>query len=275
MKNIIFHNDQWLENNAIFNVDDRALRGDGVFDTMLIIKEENTKPYFAHADLHFDRLKNNAHHIEISLKKNHDELLNIAQQLCDKNNLKAGRYALKTTLTRGMSNHGLMPPSNEETQETLTMHLTATSEAFPDINAIIARRYKRNEYSPLSQIKSMNYGDNILSLIEARHKGANEALIQNIHGHIVCASAGNIFVVIDNQLYTPPLSDGVLDGITRKLLIRKYHVIESSLTFDDVTNKAQGIFITNSIKGCRPVRVLNGKALNEPEIKIDPDFHLD
>lgn len=272
MTQTIYHNGNWVEDGPILTLDDRGLRGDGVFDTLLITCEGG-KTTLHHADRHFQRLKHNAHIMEIAPHPDAPQLEKIANELSERNNLGDGRYALNTLITRGTGPRGLMPPAPEDTHPTVTMRLAPVPGDTPPINAIIARRFRRNEGSPLSQVKSLNYGDNILALIEARHKNANEALIMNNAGNIICSTSGNLFAVLNGILFTPPLSDGILDGITRQVLMEKYPVIESSLSMQDL-DKAQGLFITNSIKGCRPIQTLNGRELPPPSIDIDQDFHI-
>ena len=109
--------------------------------------------------------------------------------------------------------------------------------------------------------------------MEARNTDANEAILLNNKGFVTCASAGNIFCCINDELVTPPLSDGVMNGITRKLTIDKYGAIERSITEKELINAA-GIYITNSIRGVMHVSSLNGKTLPKPSIQINKDFYI-
>ena len=270
--NIVYYCGDWVEDKIGFAPNDRIQRGDGVFDTMLVIVEDK-KARLIHPERHFERLQANAHLMEIVPRPTPNEFETIASELCERNTLEDGRYALNTLITRGSGPRGLMPPTESETEPTIVMRLSEAPKQSAPIEAIICRRTVRNERSPLSQIKSCNYGDNILALIEARHKGANEAILLNNLGNIACATSGNLFVVIGGILYTPPLSDGVLDGITRQLIIEKYGVMQSSITLQDLM-KSDGAYITNSIKGCVPIKSLNGKDMPEPSIKIEKDFFL-
>ena len=130
----------------------------------------------------------------------------------------------------------------------------------PEIHAIIANNVCRNEYSPLSKIKSLNYGENILALNEATAKGANEAIMINTQGRVTCATIGNIFILKEKMLYTPPLRDGAMNGIARAILLRDYPEIvkEQTLTQDDLLN-AEALYISNSIKGLKQIKRLNEK----------------
>ena len=185
--------------------------------------------------------------------------------------LQEGRYALNTIITRGEAKRGLMPL--ERCNPTIEMRLSPVPDIFPEIHAIISKTVTRNEGSPLSQIKSCNYGDNIMALIEARSTESNEAILLNSKGNVACASAGNIFCCLAGELVTPPLSDGVMDGVTRKLIIEKYNAVERSITKKELVNAA-GIYISNSIRGVMHVSSLNGEQLPTPPIPIEKDFHI-
>lgn len=263
----IYHNGKITEDTAIFEFQDRLRLGDGVFDTMLVIDGKAI-----HIDAHLSRLLQNAETLRINNLPNIDELKNAAAQLIESNESLAGCFALNTLITRGIAERGLLPAKNAAPN--IAMSIASTPNKFPPIHAIISETVRRNEGSPLSQIKSCNYGDNILALIEAQNKDANDAILLNNKGFTTCSSAGNIFACIDNQLVTPPLSDGVMDGVTRKIIIEKMNAIERSINVTDLEN-ATGIYITNSIRGVMPITSLNGKALPPPSIQIDKDAHLE
>ena len=65
------------------------------------------------------------------------------------------------------------------------------------------------------RIKSLNYLNNVLAKLEARQRGADEALMLNAQGMIAETSVANVFVVRDGVLLTPPATDGALEGVTR------------------------------------------------------------
>jgi len=262
----IYFNGEITDDKAIFEFQDRLRLGDGVFDTMLII---NGMPLYI--DDHIKRLIGNAKILHIENTPNAEHLKNAALQLIESNEAHTGHFALNTLITRGISERGLTPSQNAKPN--IAMRITPVPKEFPSVHAIISKAIRRNEGSPLSQIKSCNYGDNILALVEARESDANEVILLNNAEKATCASAGNIFCCIDGELITPPLSDGVMDGVTRKIIIEKYNAIERSINEKELLN-ADGIYITNSIRGIMPVISLNGKTLPAPSIKIDKDFHI-
>ena len=277
MNSIIWHNGIYKDKEeTIFTAYDRIRLGDGVFDTMLVIadkKHKKTTTHLAHIDLHFSRLLHNATIMGIPANKlpAYTELNIAAKNLINENNLASGHYALSTTISHGSGAQGINPPENPQPQ--IVMRISAIHDKSPPIHAIIAKTVKRNEGSPLSRIKSCNYGDNILALKEAKEKGANEAILLNNKENVACSTTGNIFAVFDGTITTPPIEDGVLNGIARRLLIKKYDVKKQSFTQENLLN-AQCIYITNSLRGALPVISLEGADLPSPSLMIDKNFHL-
>ena len=113
-------------------------------------------------------------------------------------------------------------------------------------------RIRRNPHSPTSRYKTLAYLDNVLALKEALYQGADDALLLATGGQVACTSAGNIFVIQDQSLLTPPLDDGVLPGITRALVLNAVAPElgltpqEGSLSRESLL-QADGVFLTNSV----------------------------
>lgn len=248
----IHHNGHIIpENECTVSLQDRGWTlGDGVFDTLLVVDGVGQ-----HTDLHFQRLLNDARVLEITVTKNTGYFIQALTDLIHKNNHFTGRYACRTTITRGIAPRGLMPPVDDV--PTIIMVLSPLPAIMPAdaVTAIIAQTVRRNELSPLSRIKSLNYGDNILALLEARQHHAKEAILLNSQGYVACATTSNIFIREGQQIITPPLSDGVLAGITRHIMIRDNQVIEDSISIERLLN-AQEVFTSNSITGIRHLKIM-------------------
>jgi branched-chain amino acid aminotransferase len=129
---------------------------------------------------------------------------------------------------------------------------------------------RRNEGSPLSRMKSLAYLDNVLAAGEAAASQAEEAILLNNAGRVAGAARANLFAVIAGRLVTPPLSDGVLPGIARRVVLElaKASAIpaeEASLSPADLLG-AREIFLTNSLFEIRAVGRLDGRDLDPGEI---------
>jgi len=86
----------------------------------------------------------------------------------------------------------------------------------------VARELRRNPRDSLDPAwKTGNYLNNLLCLREARQRGADEVLILNHAGRVTESAVANVFFVRKHSIVTPPLSDGLLGGITRALLFER------------------------------------------------------
>ena len=123
--------------------------------------------------------------------------------------------------------------------------------ALPPARAIVARSTRRNEHSPLSRIKSLNYLDSILARQEAARCGADEAILLNTSGFVAEASAGNLFVRLDGAWLTPPVADGALPGIARARILEAKLGAECRITVEAL-HRADAAVISSSL-GIRPL----------------------
>ena len=254
--NVIWHNGRFIpaEQSSILPADRGFLLGDGVFDTMAA---QDGMPVDAPA--HQARLIRHAAVLGISLPAM-DDWHDIVCELLARNRSTTGAAIIRTTLTRGPGGRGLALPEKETSPTLLiTAELFDPESYTPPATAIIAQTVRRNEGSPLSRIKSLNYGDNVLAQREAQEAGADIALMTNNAGYVCGAANGNLFIAENGRLYTPPLSDGVLDGIVRARIMTQHAVSEESLSPARLF-KADALWVTNSLIGVRPVAAVDGRA---------------
>lgn len=132
----------------------------------------------------------------------------------------------------------------------------------------------------LSTLKSTNRLVNILGSIFASENGYQNCLLLNEHKQVVEALNGNIFIVSDFVIKTPPLADGCLNGILRKQLLSilktlpAYQVKEESISPFEL-QKADELFITNIISGLVPVTKYRKKEYrNTVAIELLPLLNL-
>jgi branched-chain amino acid aminotransferase len=173
--------------------------------------------------------------------------------------------SIRITLTRGVGPRGLLPPT--DTKPTLMIAAFPLPPALPHAMSACIVGIPRNEHSPLSQLKSLAYLDNILALREADAAGCDEAILLNTAGRIAGGSRSNLFLLLDGILTTPQPSEGLLPGIARQtvLALAKEHGIpvrESALAPADLP-KASEAFLTNSLLEVLPVTQLQGRPLPE------------
>ncbi len=110
----------------------------------------------------------------------------------------------------------------------------------------------------LSNLKTSNKILNVVASVYAKENGYDNCLLINTDKQVVEVINGNLFLVKDGLVKTPPLDDGCLDGIIRKKLIEiidsitGLEVIEESISPFEL-QKADELFITNSIAGIQPI----------------------
>jgi branched-chain amino acid aminotransferase len=107
-------------------------------------------------------------------------------------------------------------------------------------------------------LKTNNKMINVVASIFAKENGFQNCLLINEDKNVVEATNGNLFMKMGNQIITPPIADGCLNGIMRKQVIaiiskmHGYEVIEKSISPFDL-QKADELFITNVITGIQPI----------------------
>ncbi|HZH24855.1 MAG TPA: aminotransferase class IV [Solirubrobacteraceae bacterium] len=108
----------------------------------------------------------------------------------------------------------------------------------------------------LNGLKTLSYAANMLAGRLAKEQGFDEALFVTPHGRVLEGPTWTFFWVHDGRLLTPPLSDGILDSITRARLLEELDVREAPCTLDDV-RVAQEAFIASSVREVMPIAVVD------------------
>jgi branched-chain amino acid aminotransferase len=122
---------------------------------------------------------------------------------------------------------------------------------------------RRNPIEALNPaIKASNLLNNALATREAYALGAFEAILLNTRGEVAEGAGSNVFIVKGGRLLTPPLSCGLLAGITRELVLEIAGALgvpfeERVLTADDL-KAADELFITSTLKELAPMVTLDG-----------------
>ncbi len=235
---IIVNGKLYNANDPIATITDRGLLlGDGLFETLRV--DNNTIQY---AEKHFNRLQKSAKIFSIPLPFSYPQMLHMMKTLLKENGLS--NASIRLTLTRGPGPRGILPP-----EKMIPQYFIAAQElltAFNTSTAILVDHIRRNEYSPTSQHKTLNYFDNIVAAQYAKEKGAQFAILKNTKANIACAHCANIFLNIDGKIYTPRTDDGALPGIIRSNIIETENITCRTLPASSLKD-AQHIFLTNSL----------------------------
>ncbi len=123
---------------------------------------------------------------------------------------------------------------------------------WPDTTTLVTVPWTRNENSAVAGIKTTSYADNVIALMRAHEQGASEAIFANTRGELCEGTGTNVFVIIDGQVLTPPLTSGCLAGVTRDLILEWFAVTEQELDLS-VLQGADEVFLTSSTRDVHPV----------------------
>lgn len=242
-----------------FDATDRITLGHAVFDTLLVRNGQAV-----HGPAHMDRLIRHAKILGIEPLPTQETLMNLLRQTLTNNpDAQSGLWRLRSVLSAGEGPPGLTPPSDPCPTLSMTLARTPDPASLPPLRLVLARSVRRNDRSPLSRIKSTNYGDSILAAAEARAAGASEAILLNTQDRVACTAAGNLFLLTrDDTLVTPPCAEGAMDGVIRARLLTQ-GAQERPITPEDL-HDAKGLYVTSSLAGLRPAQSLDGRDLATP-----------
>ncbi len=239
--------------------DHGLLYGDGVFEGM---RSYGGRVF--RLDAHLKRLEDSARGIRLVLPMSREEFTKATYEALAANRVTDGYIRL--VVTRGVGYLGI---SHQRTGNPSVFIIADQIELYPkDLYekgmAIISSSVVRNHPNALSpRIKSLNYLNNILAKIEALDAGVLEAIMYNHLGYVAECTGDNIFLVRGGAVQTPPITAGVLQGITRNAVIEIIHkrglpFREMELTRHDLY-VADECFLTGSAAEVIPVTQIDGR----------------
>ena len=214
--------------------DDGFLRGDGVFEVMRLYGGR----LFA-LDDHLTRLGRSAANMRLPV------------------DLEAVRADIETLVE-----HNEVPDAAMRVVVTRGGHRLAVVEELKPLPDTLA--LATIEYAPtrvLDQVKSLSYGANMLARRLAQEQGADDALLVTPHGRVLEGPTTTFVCSLDGEtLVTPPLSEHILDSITRRHLFGVIEVTEQVLARDDLA-RVREAFMASTLREVHPVRTIDGAAL--------------
>jgi branched-chain amino acid aminotransferase len=164
--------------------------------------------------------------------------------------------SVRLTVTRGPAPPGLAPPAHPAPTVALAISPLASPHEPRAIVATMASA-RRNEYALTSGVKTLAYTESVLALSRAKVAGADDAIFLDTMGHVSEATASNFFAVIDGALVTPPLSCGVLPGITRAAVLELAPALGITTMEREIAEPeiamASELFLTSSIREIAPL----------------------
>lgn len=258
----------WIEGNIVGEgeaqvavTDHGLLYGDGIFEGMRVIDARVFR-----IERHLDRLEFGARTLLLTLPYPRAEIRRIVE---DTVRAFGEREAyVRLVVTRGEGPLGVDPTTCPRPR---LFCIVAAIKLFSEEQRargldMITSSYRRPSADVLDvRVKSLNYMGSVLAKLEARQRGADEALLLNQQGHVAEAAVANVFALRAGALYTPPASDGCLEGINRAAVMDLAKAMglplyERSLGRADLL-QATEVFLTGSGAGIVAVRSLDGRTL--------------
>jgi branched-chain amino acid aminotransferase len=123
--------------------------------------------------------------------------------------------------------------------------------------------WPRNERGALAGLKTTSYAENVVMLAHAKERGAGEAVMANLAGHLCEGTGSNVFYVVDGELRTPSLQSGCLAGVTRALILEWYGGREVDEPID-VVRRASEVLIASSTRDVQAVSAWDDLELPAP-----------
>lgn len=252
--NFINYNGQLIDvNQPIFTIHSRPFKyGDSLFETMRMF--DGQLPFF---EYHFQRLIDGMQALQMNIPK-HYSLAFFKKEITRLFSSEKENARIRLSVFRKPG--GLYTPINNDCEFTI------------ECSSLIDNHFEWNkkglkidvcpnvhlQISSLSHHKTGNSLAYILAGLYKKEHQLDDCLLLNDAGRIAEASSSNVFWITNKKIYTPPISEGGINGVMRKVLLTNSKsfgvtIKEAKLSFVKL-EKAQEVFLTNSIQGLRWVR---------------------
>jgi len=250
---ICFLNDKFLDikDAKISPLDRGFLFGDAIYEVIIAV---NKKPF--ELDAHITRLKKNISSLKYSLSDQID-LEEIILEIISRN--KFSKQVIYVQISRGTDSIRDHIPSNDLIPTVFVSSHELKTEFSPSSGekAILLEDFRWRK----SQIKATSLLANVIYRSEAKQQGVFETILFE-NGFITEGAVSNVFCCIENKIITPPLTENILPGVTRKVILNL--IQDTSLVYEetkipiDSFLSAEEIWVTNSTKGIIPIIELDG-----------------
>jgi 4-amino-4-deoxychorismate lyase len=243
-----------IAKSSSFSSDDRIFLGEGLIETIRVDQQRPCYPY-----LHWQRMSQAAMLLGIPFDLTSDVWYD--QLIYCIHEAKINGGGIKVILSGGRAPRGLAARGEAPTLLFEAFNYPHHRQAL----CLVSASWLRDAKNPIYQLKSVNYLESILARRQALACGADDALFFNLDYYATETTIANLFIVKDDQLFTPMLASGVLAGITRGRLLRlaASQGIKSSEVLIDSAKivEADAVFVTNALQGIRFVKSFDGHRL--------------
>ncbi|HMI05794.1 MAG TPA: aminotransferase class IV [Pedobacter sp.] len=249
----ILHNDEFVPaDQPILTAHNRGFRyGDGLFESMRMC---NGKLKFA--EQHADRLKAGMKALKIEGGNLLDEyfLRQKTTELCKKNKFKEN---VRFRLSVYRAGEGLYTPANNKSGYVLEASALTANNYELNKKGLIVDVYDEltKHIDKLANYKTSNSLLYVMAGLYKKQHHLDEAFILNQNGFLCESISSNVFVVYNQQIYTPALSEGCITGVMRGVVMNiakmnSISMVEAQIN-PEVLKEADEVFVTNAVGGVR------------------------
>jgi len=244
--------------------DHALLYGDGVFEGIRIYNGK----VFKEAE-HVKRFFQSAKAIRLEIPMTPEQVSGAMHETMAANGIDGDGY-IRLVVTRGVGSLGI---SVAHTACPMLFIIADKIALYPQevydrgLHCVVSSIARNHPNSTSPRVKSLNYLNNVMAKLEARDAGADEAIMLTTEGRVAECTGDNIFLLINGTLFTPPTCEGILDGITRNLVMqlarkRGLEVIEKSLVRHDLYI-ADECFATGTAAEVVPITVIDHRPVGD------------
>lgn len=275
MNSTVYFNNEFIpEERAVLPISTHALHyGTGVFEGIrAYFNEKQNCLYVFRLAEHFERMRKNAAILSIDLPESTDKLCEITKKLVKQNFSREDLYIrpLAFKKDRAIGNFNLKKVDNGFFIYTVPLGRHFQGEKGISVMISSWERVSSKAIPPRGKITGA-YANTCLAKTESASLGFDEALLVNNKGNVAEASSENIFIVKNNTIITPPITDDILEGITRNTVMTllrdelQFTVSEQSIPEGEL-DEADEIFLTGTGAEITPVTSVDNKIVGNGSV---------
>jgi len=197
--------------------------------------DKRSQLYLLAAGPHYDRLRRSAKIMRMDLPDDTPTLVDITLDLLRRNEFKSDVY-VRPLIFKSAEEIGVKLSGLPDTFAIYTVPFGKYVEIDRGLRCMVSSWRRVSDQSLPARAKiTGSYANSALAKNEALESGFDEAIVLAIDGHVSEGSAENLFMVKEGQMVTPPVTDDILEGITRKYVMNivrdelKMPVVERSI----------------------------------------------
>lgn len=247
------------QDSKVFGTSNRAYRyGDGLFETIRMM--EGNLMYFKY---HMERLFKGMNALKLQYHKAFDQEF-IASEIVSLARANKIYKNARIRFSVFREDGGWYTPEKNTFQYLIELE-GLDSNTYNAEKGLIVDVYRdlRKDFTSISSLKTINALPYVLAGVYRKENQLDECVLLNRENNIVESISSNIFLVKENKIYTPAISEGCIDGVMRRVVIdiikkKKIQLFETKLP-EALLEHSDEIFLTNTIKGIQSVVGIGNK----------------